>query len=662
MADEHGNPQGNYWSETFPFVRLFSTFKRAISFWPLMLGFSCVLSTYIAGRVLDAIWKASDAGVLVAAERIPGRAGSGSGMVVLTAGSATNEIQAFAQLDAGAFAAWVRDQKQRLEDRQAEPEEEEPETGAESEADAEPEADAEAEADPVADMLALIDERVAKGLAGIDSDEETSSEEKEQARNELLRAADVIRLRMAGYDESILETAPLEASAVRLVLGADPEVEQRQVGEERGQLRSLLAQRQREAENERLQPRGPFIALLDYEMDCFAAAIQGVCNGRWGLSGSALSSEPAMIGSIASAGSGIVWLVTQRPCFSVIFAIILLLIFALFGTAICRVAAVRSAREEATSYATALRFSRQKLSGSIAAPLLPAGAFIVAAVCIFVGGLVAAIWGLHTIAGVLYGLTLLGGVVLAFTLLAVVLGFHLMWPTISVEGSDAFDAVQRAVGYVFGRPWHTAFYSFVLLLYGGVSFVMVRIIGMLILKLSHVFTGAGMNLASSAETSTVGRLDAIWRMPSWQETPLLPAVGDANFWGSFGNAPLSGAESFTMFFIALWVFLTVGMVGAFVVSFYFCGSTEMYFLLRREVDAVDYDEIYYEELEDEFDEQEEPQAEQAAPAEAPAEAAEPEQPAEPPKPKRSPRARKPKPTESPEEPADPSDDDSPSST
>jgi hypothetical protein len=641
MADEHCNLQRICWSETFPFVRLFSTFRRAISFWSLMLGFSCVLSTYVAGRVLDAIWKTSGAGVLVAADPVVGRSGARAAVPVAPVRGRTNEIQAFARLAAPAFEEWVRQCQEELEARQAEPDE----------------AEAAPDAEQVARMLALVDERVDNGLAQIDSDQEASSADREQARQELLRAADVIRLRMSGYDESALGPMPLEATAVVTVLGTDPEVDARQVAEERGQLRSLLAQRQREVERQRLEPRGPFITLLDYEMDCFAAAIQGVCSGRWGLSGAALSGEPAMIGSIASAGSGVLWLVTQRPWFAVVFAIVLLLIFALFGGAICRVAAVRAAREESTSYTAALRFARQKLAGAIAAPLLPTGAFVFAGVCIFVGGLVAAIWGLHTVAGVLYGLTLLGGVVLAFTLLAVVLGFHLMWPTIAVEGSDAFDAVQRAAGYVFGRPWHTAFYSFVLLLYGGISFVIVRIIAMLVLKLSHVFTGAGMNLASSAQTHTIGKLDAIWHMPAWQDLPLLPALGDANFWGSFGHAPLSSAESFTMFFMAVWVFLLVGLVGGFVVSFYFCGSTEMYLLLRRDVDAVDYDEIYYEELEDELDQEEEPAAE---PAEAPAE---PEASPDSPEPGPAPRPTKPRAAKKPadQEPEKPSDDDPSSS-
>jgi len=212
---------------------------------------------------------------------------------------------------------------------------------------------------------------------------------------------------------------------------------------------------------------------------------------------------------------------------------------------------------------------------------------------------------------------LIGGFVSALILILSVTGFHLMWPTIAVEGSDAFDAIQRAFGYVLQRPWNMAFYSFVLLVYGGLSFVFVRLLATTSLKLSHMFTGAGMNLASSAATETVGKLDALWRMPAWQDLPLLPATGDLNFWGAFTNAPLSGAETFTFFFIALFVFLAVGMVGGFVVSFYFCGSTEMYFLLRRDVDAIDYDEIYYEELEDEFEEELDESDETAEPEESP---------------------------------------------
>lgn len=489
MAEEHYRLQGISWSETFPFVRLFSTFKRAVAFWPLVLAFCCVVSCYVSGRILDVIWKAADAGVLTTPDR---QLADG-----LTVVDLRDEIFAYTAFGGEAFDEWTR------------------------------------------------------------------------------HAAQV--------------AAQLE-----------------------------------QAEAEHLRPRGPFISLLEYEMHCFAAAVHGVCSGRWGLSGSAFSDEPAMIGSIASAGSGVVWLVTQRPWYAVIYGLILLVIFAFFGGAVCRISAVRSARDENLSLSAALRFSRDKISGLIAAPLLPAGIFIVAGLVIFVGGLIAAVPYLETIGALAYGLALLFGLALVFTFLAVVLGFHLMWPTIAVEGSDAFDAVQRAAGYVFQRAWHVGFYSFVLLLYGGVSFVIVRIMGMLLLKLTHVLAGAGMNLASSTHAEGVGKLDAIWQMPAWQDLPLLPGVGGVNFWGDFGSVALSGSESFAMYVMTFWVFGVVGLVGAFIVSFYFCGSTEMYFLLRREVDAVDYDEVYYEEPESELERAAPPQAEQPeAPESPPAEAAEP---------------------------------------
>jgi len=183
-----------------------------------------------------------------------------------------------------------------------------------------------------------------------------------------------------------------------------------------------------------------------------------------------------------------------------------------------------------------------------------------------------------------------------------VLGLHLMWPTIAVESSDAFDAVTHAAGYIGQRAWNAAFYAFTLLLYGGVSFVMIRLIAMIMLKLTHAITNAGLSsfgALSSAQTEAFDKLDALWHMPAWADLPLLPSAGGVPFWGSLANAPMSGSEWIAWFLVCCWIFLVVGLVGAFVVSFFFCGSTQMYFLLRRDVDAVDYDEIYYEEPEDE---------------------------------------------------------------
>lgn len=595
MAEEPRDLRGIDWTETLPFVRLFSTFQRAASFWPMVLGFCCVTLTYTLGRALDSAWKSSDAGVLVTNEpssssRFP------SGLV-----APIDEIEAYVAYDSAGFEAWMQNARESLESAR---------TSAEGMS-----ADHGAQADDLSDE---IDKRLDAALAAIDASESMKDEEKADKRAEVLRAADAIRLTLAGKDATVVASRQEIARAVVTLLAPIPGGDPSETADLQGSWTSLMTTHRMAAEAEKLEPHGPFISLLNYESRCFAAAIQGACAGRWGPSGSALSGEPSMIGSIFSAGKGVAWLITQRPCYAAFFTIGMLIIFSFFGGAICRITAVRITRDEALPIKAALDFAREKFSALFAAPLLPFGIFLIAWVLIFVGGAVAAIPVLEVIAGLFYGLTLIGGAVMAATLLAVVLGFHLMWPTIAVEASDAFDAVQRSAGYLVSRAWHVGFYSFVLLLYGAVSFVMVRLAAMLAMKLTHFASGAGMNLATSGETSTIGKLDAMWSMPAWGELPLLPSAGDAGFWGVFRIAPLTGSESIAAFLIALSVFVVVGLVGAFVVSFYFAGSTQMYLLLRRDVDAVDYDEIYYEE-EDEKDfghEIADPDREDAAPEEA----------------------------------------------
>ncbi len=66
----------------------------------------------------------------------------------------------------------------------------------------------------------------------------------------------------------------------------------------------------------------------------------------------------------------------------------------------------------------------------------------------FVGGLLGAIPWVELLTGLFYPLGLLGGLALAVLFMATVLGFHLMWPTIAVEGSDGFDALVIGVASI----------------------------------------------------------------------------------------------------------------------------------------------------------------------------------------------------------------------
>ncbi len=591
MAENGSELRGIAWTEALPFVRLFATLRLALNFNRLVLALACVVCCYAAGRVLDGLW--AEGGGVAARLRGPG---------------IQTEVEAYATRGHTEFVAWERAaEHERLElaaqallrFRSNEV------TGIE-------EARVRSAAVPLADLLfdttfkQELDELsgvLDDALGAIDRDANLTDEERRQERE----AVDLVRMLLT-------RTAPPRVLPDERALAIDTlggwlpaDAAEGSQAELRRRIESAVRRQEALQAQDRLRPRGPFFRLLQHEEHCFAAAIQGVCSGRWGFSGSAFDPEPAMAGSIESALRGICWLCNQRPWYAFFFAVVNLLVFAYFGGAICRSAAVQSARDESVSLGEALRFVRERYGGFLVAPLLPVAVFVGIALLMTVGGLVGAIGYVGELfTGVFYVLALLGGFALAFLLLAVVLGFHLMWPTIAVEGSDGFDALSRACSYVFSRIWHVIFYAFVLLLYGGVSFVLVRLVALLTLKLSHRCTGFGMNVISSAELQDVGKLDALWSMPAWADLPLLPSTLDLPFWGTFRNGPLDGFESVGAFFLALWIFLLVGLVGAFIVSYFFCGSTQMYFLLRRSVDATDYEEIYYEEEEEEEGEGEAP--------------------------------------------------------
>jgi hypothetical protein len=77
-------------------------------------------------------------------------------------------------------------------------------------------------------------------------------------------------------------------------------------------------------------------------------------------------------------------------------------------------------------------------------------------------------------------------------------------------------------------------------------------------------------------------------------------------------ASCSTTEQITGALITCWVFLLVGLIYAFAISFYFSASTVIYCLLRRDVDATDLEDVYL----DEYEEQTPEPLQPAAPAES----------------------------------------------
>lgn len=283
-----------------------------------------------------------------------------------------------------------------------------------------------------------------------------------------------------------------------------------------------------------------------------------------------------------------VWLTVMHPFYAAIYLLVVWLpVWSFFGAAICRIAAMQAAREERLPITDALAFARSKFWSFVAAPLLPLGVILVIGLLLVLGGLFGAIPAVGTlIAPLFFFLAIVGGFIIALVIVLLAIGAPLMYPTIAVEGSDAFDALSRSFSYVGERIWRALLYFAVALVYGTICFVFVKLVARLALFAAHFFVGLTMNIgdASGVKTDLPHKLDAMWQAPALDfSTP---------FYGVFDHSVVAGWSAFGRFLIMLWVFGVFAIVAGFLISYYHSASTLVYFLLRRDVDATDMEEVF----------------------------------------------------------------------
>jgi len=281
------------------------------------------------------------------------------------------------------------------------------------------------------------------------------------------------------------------------------------------------------------------------------------------------------------------WMVYEHFWFLLFFALPTLGIWSLFGGAICRITALNVARDERISPTIALDFASRKIVSFFIAPLFPVLLIAGVGICLLLGGLVTSIPGIgELIGGVGMGLALLGGFVIALAVTGAVCGGWLMWPTIAVEGSDSFDAFSRSYNYVFARPWRTAFYVAVATVYGAITYLFARFFILVALKASRWFVGLGLSGTDRTGIGDSGatKIDTLWPMPGWDNLkPASMPIG------------MEGWDAAGTFLICIWITIAAALLCAFLASFFLSASTVIYYLLRREVDATDIEDIYLEE-------------------------------------------------------------------
>jgi hypothetical protein len=283
--------------------------------------------------------------------------------------------------------------------------------------------------------------------------------------------------------------------------------------------------------------------------------------------------------------------------------------WAVFGGAITRMAAVQVARNnEKIGLTEAVRFAWSRYQSFFSAPLLPLVFVAILTVFLWLFGLVVGytwFFGDIVVAGLALPLALILGLIIAVVLVGLV-GWPLMYATISTEGSDSFDAISRSYSYVYQAPWHYLWYGLVALAYGAVLVFFVGLMGSLI----AYTTKWGISLSPNPQNREPSYLFTYapesfgWRDLLLYQSPhakledvvrpngLVSKERQVDFTKDY---PLSWNNRLGAWLVSLWLGLLFLFVVGFGYSYFWTASTIIYLLMRRKVDDTDLDEIHLEE-------------------------------------------------------------------
>ncbi|MBI1311216.1 hypothetical protein GC176_07900 [bacterium] len=235
-----------------------------------------------------------------------------------------------------------------------------------------------------------------------------------------------------------------------------------------------------------------------------------------------------------------------------------LIVWSVFGGALTRMAALQFAQHERPGVRAALRFSTRQMMSYLTAPFLPLGGIgCLLAFNATLGAAAALIPSVgEVVLGWLWGLVLFCGFLIAMLAVSVSIGWPLMVAAVSTEDSDGFDGLSRANGFLLDRAWLALFLATLSLPVYALSWLLVVALIHLVVYLAAWAVAAG----DAGHTAT---------------------------WQWLWNLPAEGASSPREY----WLELPGILLRGFGPSFFWCGVTVIYFLLRKSDDGTPLNDV-----------------------------------------------------------------------
>ena len=280
------------------------------------------------------------------------------------------------------------------------------------------------------------------------------------------------------------------------------------------------------------------------------------------------------------------WAFRYHLVYSLFFFAITLAVSAVTGGAICRMAALEFAQNERPGLVESLRFSITRFKSLFGALLTPLVIIVGMGSLIIVLGLLGNIKYVgELLLAFSMPLVLITGVLMMLVVLGTLGGLNLMFPTIAFENSECFLAVNNSFRYVFARPWRLGFYTGIAMMYGAISYTLIRFFVFGLLLSCYRFLELGF-LQDNA------KLQRLWPEPRFESLFSLSSLDTAGW-----------TESLAAGLILVAILSVIALLAAFVVSYCFSANTIIYALMRKRVDNIDLSDVksIYEDSDEEED-------------------------------------------------------------
>jgi hypothetical protein len=197
------------------------------------------------------------------------------------------------------------------------------------------------------------------------------------------------------------------------------------------------------------------------------------------------------------------------------------------------------------------------------------------------------------VAAIFWPFVLIVGLMMAILLLGALIGWPLMWATVSVEGTDGFDALSRSYAYTYHRPFRLLWYVLVAAVLAVISMFVVKLFAAAAIALGDWSVDWGLDTYTMNNVVNAGPADLPAPAPAIAGTePAVDAVVvDADETVAVPgepNAMIRGARQMVNF----WESMVSALAAGYQAGFLFVSAVGVYLLMRRDIDGVQLNDVY----------------------------------------------------------------------